>query len=189
MEKTAVWEHANTPELAELERWGIELATRDRTAGIAALVKAAQYGFPKVIAAGGEALEGLGFTGEDSDPIHDGAAVEVQIARAAAWVADPSKANAAKVSEAFDPGRQLQVWEEDLHPTEETAYFWYHEIGQCLCAAIGKPAGKADGASYYEWPAAQSVGRGLVIAARGLCGPGANTAQVVKDLRAAIGAS
>ena len=89
------------------------------------------------------------------------------------------------MTEAFDPGRQLQVWDEDLHPTEDTPFFWYLDVGQCCCAAIMNKKGKA-GETYYEWPAEICVGRGLVLAVRGLLGPDADVDEVLADLRGAL---
>jgi hypothetical protein len=184
--RPAAWAHADTPELAGLERWGTTLAKSDRVTGIAALVVAAQYGFSIAGAAGKDELADLGFFGKEGDPIVDGASVEVQIARSGAWLDAPGKPTKALVGEAFDPSRQLQVWDEDLHPTEDTAFYWYLDVGQCCCAAIVATKGKASGDTYYEWPAETCVGRGLVLVARGLLSAGADVDEVFAGLRRAL---
>ena len=178
------WVHADTPELAGLERWGTALATKDRQAGIAALVRAAQFGFPLALVAGGSAIVGLGFRGSEGEPIADGAPVEVQIARASRWLDDPSTIGA--VDEAYDRTRQLNVWDDDLRPGDATAYYWYLDVGQCCCAAILRGAGDPEGTSYYEWPPATTVGRGLVIAVRGIRNEGADLDQILTDLGTAL---
>ena len=184
------WQWADTPELAGLEAWGTDLARADRQAGVAALVAAGRHGFPSAVAAGGDEIEGCGFTGDDDDPIHDGAAVEVQLLRAARWVDDPSKAHQQKVREAFDPGRQMHVWDDDLRPQASAAYWWYYEVGQLCCAAILNGAkGKPTADSYYDWPAPVCVGRGLVVAVLGLRMPRKRLPKLVDGVRAAIAAA
>lgn len=182
------WAFADTPELVGLERWGRELAQRDRVAGIAALVAAAHHGFPRAAEAGGSALDGMGFSGLDADPIHDGAAVEVQIARAMEWLDDPGPVSEERVDEAFDRTRQLNVWEDDLRPPEDSTFYWYLDVGQACCAAILDVGSDPNGASYYDWPTPVCVGRGLVMAARGLRGPHHGIAAVVNGLRKAMAA-
>lgn len=182
------WEFADAPELVGLERWGRELAQRDRVAGIGALVAAAHHGFPIAAERGGSALEGMGFTGNDDDPIHDGAAVQVQIARALAWLDAPGDVTAERVDQAFDRTRQLNVWEDDLRPPEDSTFYWYLDVGQACCAAILDVGADPNGDSYYHWPTPTCVGRGLVMAARGLRGPHHGIAAVVNGLGAAMAA-
>ena len=178
------WEFADTAELAGLEAWGTELAKRDRIAGIAALVRAAQHGFPRALEAGGIGLDGMGF--KASEPSMDGAPVETQIALAAAWVDSPDVEHTAAVAAGNDPSRQLQVWDDDLRPSDDSAHWWYSDVGQCLGHAITRNSGDPAKGSYYEWPPETCVGRGLVIAVRGLRSPGANLDAILRDVRAAL---
>jgi hypothetical protein len=180
------WSHADTPELVGLERWGRELAQRDRIAGIAALVVAAQHGFPIAAEAGGSLIADVGFRGSEEDPILDGASVEVQIARARAWLDMPGPISEQKVDEAFDHTRQLNVWDDELRPADDSSFYWYLDLGQCCCAAILDVGSNPTGGSYYEWPTPTTVGRGLVIAARGLRSPGKSIAKIVNDLYRAM---
>ncbi len=182
------WEFADTPELVGLERWGRELAQRDRVAGVGALVAAAHHGFPLAAKAGGSALDGMSFTGNDDDPIHDGAAVEVQIARALAWLDDPGPVTEERVDQAFDKTRQLNVWEDDLRPPEDSTFYWYLDVGQACCAAILDVGSDPNGDSYYSWPTPTCVGRGLVMVARGLRGPHHGIAAVINGLGNAMAA-
>lgn len=181
--RVAPWAHADAPELVGLEAWGRELATRDLAAGIGALVRAAQFGFPQIMSAAGSELDNMGFRA--SEPSMDGAPVETQIAVAAAWLDSPDEATRAAVEAAFDPTRQLQVWDDDLLPADDNAYQWYLEMGQCCCAAI-IVQGSAEGDTYYEWDPPTSVGRGLVIAARGLRMPGTSLAAILDRLGDAL---
>lgn len=172
------WSHADTPELVGLEKWGRTLTSLERRAGVRALVAAAQHGFPKARAKGAEALNDL-----------EGAAVEVQILRAARWLDEPSNANAQFLKRAYDRSRQVHVWEKDLHPAESECFYWYLEIGQCACAAILNNESPGAQESYYGWSPSTCVGRGLVIAARGLRPPGADIDVVLEGIGAAIAAS
>jgi hypothetical protein len=177
------WAHAEGLELVGLERWGTQLAKSDREAAVCALVLAAEYGFPKILEAGGSVLDDMGYRG---DEVMDGASVEALLDRAARWVDEPSEVNRQHVQDGFDPTRQLHVWEDDLRPTDASAYHWYYEVGQCVAAAIVKGKGDADHSSYYYWPADVSCGRGLVVAARGLRGPGAPIEAIVRELYRAM---
>ncbi|MDQ3365490.1 MAG: hypothetical protein M3680_08685, partial [Myxococcota bacterium] len=180
------WPAADSLELVGLERWGRQLAKADRLAGVCALVLAAQHGFPTVVTRGGAALAEVGMRGKEGDPFVSGASVEVQLGRAARWVDEPIAANAALVRDAFDPTRQLNLWEDDLRPDEAQAFYWYLEVGQCACAAIFREDGDPDAGAYDGWPPEVSVGRGLVIAARGLRSESTTTSDVLQRIYAAL---
>ncbi|MBL9020299.1 MAG: hypothetical protein JNL83_39300 [Myxococcales bacterium] len=178
------WEHADTAELAGLERWGTELAKRDRRAGIGALVLAARHGLPIVLERGGIGLDGMGFKADE--PSADGAPVEKQIQLAAEWLDGPDDRHLAAVHAACDPSRQLQIWDDDLRPNDDNAHWWYADVGQCCGYAITRTGGDPAKHSYYEWPSETCVGRGLVLAVRGLRTKGASLHDVLADLRAAL---
>ena len=182
----SAWSFSEGPELNGLEKWGKALANMDRRAGIQALVAAAQHGLPRVIATGGEAVADLGFAGKDSDPIVDGAAVEVQVLRAARWLLDPSDANRASLDKAYDRTRQLNVWDDDLLPSATEQFYWYLEVGQCACAAILNDEKPGTEDSYYGWSPSTCIARGLVVAARGLRTPGADFDAALDKMGAAI---
>ncbi len=177
----AGWEHADSDHLKGLEAWGTELAERDRRRGVAALVGIAQVGFPRAMASAGSKADNMGF--HASEASMDGAPVEAQIQRGAAWLVDPSEENLELVIAGLDPSRQLNVWDEDLLPqSDEDAWFWYSEVGQCIAHAISGEGGDPKGASYYEWTPSLSVGRGMVMAVRGLR-KGGDDASVISELR------
>ncbi|MDQ3337601.1 MAG: hypothetical protein M4D80_20765 [Myxococcota bacterium] len=173
------WQHADTLELVGLERWGTELAKSDREAGICALVLAAQHGFPRVLEAGGAELDSMGFRG---DEVLDGASVESQLDRCAKWVDAPSQATLDVVQDGFDPTRQLHTWDPELQPHDTKSFFWYYELGQLASAAIVKGDGDPESSSYYYWPGASSVGRGLVVAARGMRTDAVEVSAILRDL-------
>jgi len=177
------WPHADMPELVGLERWGTQLAKSDREAGVCALVLAAQHGFPRVLAAGGSELAGMGYRGDEGI---DGASVEVQLDRCARWVDDPTEANRQAVQDGIDPTRQLHTWDRDLLPPDAKAFRWYAEIGQLASVAIVKGDGDPASTSYYYWPAEVSAGRGLVVAARGLRTAGSDIEAILRDIYAAL---
>lgn len=178
------WDVADSDALRGLEAWGRELADRDRRLGVAALVAAAQVGFPRAMKAAGGKAANMGF--HASEGSMDGAPVETQIERGAAWLADPGDDRFDEVVASLDPTRQLNVWDEDLLPqSDEDAWFWYSEVGQCIAHAISGQGGEIEGATYYEWTPPQSVGRGLVMAVRGLR-KDADDAAVIEAIRAGM---
>ncbi len=183
------WAHADAPLLVGLERWGRALAEQDGSAGVIALVAAAQHGLPRVLAAGGDELTDLGYSA--GTPSVDGAPVESQLIVAAAQARDPDPEHRDAVDDAFDGTRQLHAWDDDVRPADAQAYFWYVEVGQCALAALrGEPQrGAADGDSYDDWPAPVSVARGLVIAARGLRQPGVALEAIIAAIGGAIAAA
>lgn len=180
------WAHADSPALIGLERWGTELALTDRVAGIGALVAAAHRAFPDVVKAGSDQLVDMGVTGDESEPILDGASVQVQLGRALRWLDAQDAAALAAVDEGFDKTRQLYTWDDDLRPADDVAFFWVVDTGQLCSAAILRETGDADGGGYYEWPYANVVGRGLVIIARSLRMPDASMSTILESLRQAF---
>ena len=90
------------------------------------------------------------------------------------------------VDEAFVRTRQLSISDEELLPPDSEAYRWYLDVGQCCCAAILHRDGDPEGGSYYEWPPEVTVGRGLVMAVRGIRSEGADLDQILTDLGAAL---
>lgn len=176
------WAHADMPELVGLERWGRELATKDKLAGIAALVQAARYGFPRAAEVGREELVDAGFFADHASV--DGAPTETQIELCTAWLDNPDHLD--DVKNAFDQTRQLNVWDDDLRPEDGRAYWWFTEVGQCCCAAIIRDTGNADGATYYEWDPATTIGRGLVMAVRGIRYEETNVDEVLDEMRDAM---
>ena len=168
------WPHCDTDELKGLEAWARELATRDRTLGVAAACALAQTGFPLAMATAGTQADSMGFHADE--PHADGAPVGAQIARAAAWLDAPGKATLAEVRAGFDPTRQLVAWSEDLiDGANDQPWFWYIEVGQCLACAIMNDEREphdvdAEDSTYEHWSPALCVARGMVMATRGLRG-------------------
>ena len=88
----------------------------------------------------------------------------------------------------IDPTRQQHVWDDDLRPEDEHAYFWYLEVGQCCGLAITRDGGDPASGSSYDWDGATCVGRGLVLAVRGLRMPGVDLGALLADVRGALAA-
>lgn len=176
------WEHADSDALRGLEAWGRELAERDLRAGLRALLAFGRKGFPTIVERAGDAIESMGFLA--SEPSLDGLPVEAQLETVAKWLDAPESAD---VKRAFDPSRQLNVWDDDLRPSDDQAWYWYYELGQCACAAIlNQGKGSEDGASYDTWPPAWCVARGLVIAVRGLRTREGEEAAIIDELSAGL---
>ena len=178
------WKHADEPALAGLEVWGKTLAERDAAAGIGALVLVAQHGFPIATDAGGDQIENMGYFAKEKHA--DGKPVEEQLARVLAWLDAPTDANRKRVAEAFDRTRQLNAWDPDMNVTDEVAFYWYLEVGQAACAAVLGEGDDPEGDSYYAWPAPLCVGRGLVLAIRGLRMPRTSVGPLVKAAAEAL---
>jgi hypothetical protein len=178
------WEHADSHALEGLEHWGTELARQDLRAGIGALVRVAQHGLPIVLERGGIGLDGMGFRA--GDPCGDGEPVEVQVARVAAWLDAPDESHRHAVVAAQDRSRDAFIWNDDLLPNDDRAHWWYVDVGQCCVYAVTRVGGIAEGRSYYQWPAETCVGRGLVLAVRGLRCRGAALADILRDVRAVL---
>jgi hypothetical protein len=147
-------------------------------------VRVAQHGFRLAVAEGGIGLEGMGF--HASEPAMDGAPVETQIELAARWLDAPDAAHRAAVAASIDPSRQLQVWDDDLRPSDDRAHWWYLDVGQCCAHAITRTAGDPRKHSYYQWPPETCVGRGLVVAVRGLRTQRADLRAILAGVRAAL---
>lgn len=178
------WEHADSHALEGLEHWGTELARADLRAGLGALVRVAQHGLPIVLDRGGIGLEGMGFRA--GEPCGDGQPVEEQLARVAAWLDSPDETHRHAVVAAQDRARQAFIWDDDLLPNDDRAHWWYVDVGQCCAYAVTRVGGIDEGRSYYQWPAETCVGRGLVIAVRGLRCRGAALADILRDVRGAL---
>lgn len=147
-------------------------------------MRVAQYGFPLAVAAGGIGLDGMGF--HASEPSLDGAPVEAQIELAARWLDTPDDTHLAAVAAGNDPARQLQMWDDDLRPSDDRAHWWYLDVGQCCGHAITRTTGDPRKGSYYDWPPESCVGRGLVVAVRGLRSKGADLRAILAAVRAAM---
>ncbi len=90
------------------------------------------------------------------------------------------------MAEGNDPSRQLQVWDDDLRPSDDSAHWWYLDVGQCCGHAITRTTGDPRKHSYYDWDPEACVGRGLVLAVRGLRAKGADIDAILDDVRAAL---
>ena len=123
---------------------------------------------------------------EDIDASADGAPVETQIELAARWLDAPDAAHFAAVAAGNDPSRQLQIWDDDLRPSDDRAHWWYLDVGQCCGHAITQTAGDPGKHSYYDWPPETCVGRGLVAAVRGLRTRRGDLSAILGDVRAAL---
>jgi len=165
------WEQADDPLLVGLERWARAWALEDRVAALRLLARGAQRGFAEIAKRSADELVDVGFFGKEGDQIWDGAALEVQLSRVAAWLDAPDEMKP-QIEEAYDRTRQLVAWDDDLRPSDEQSFFWYLEIGQLCCAAVlNRPSLNADDhGDYYGWPPDVCIARGFVVAVRGLRG-------------------
>lgn len=180
------WKHSTTPALVGLELFGFTAmlpAGDNPYVGIGLLVLAAQNAFPLVAEIGGDQLADAAFFAEgeiDDDPTGDGAPLETQLATVAGWLEGTVDAKA--IEAVYDFTRQLYVWDDDIRPSDDQAFMWLTEVGQCACAAILNKGGDQSDRGYYGWPPSVCVGRGLVAVVRALTPAGADVADVYNRL-------
>lgn len=180
------WAHADDPVLKGLEHWATDMAIQDRDAGTAFVVATAALVIPHGVAAAGSEAASLGLT-RAGWTRNAGAPAEEQILRASELFVDASDAAFEAVQRSFDTSRQQPIWQQapidDAH-----AYRWHAELGQLCLAAILRPAnsGRADSHSYQAWPSEHCVGRGVVVALRGMRRPGVTSAMLIQQLRAEL---
>jgi hypothetical protein len=179
------WAHADTPELAGLEQWAKAIAGLDRALALQALLRAARFALGRIVAEipSGMLVE-MGVTRDA--PSKDGAPVETQLDRCEAYLS--RNATFDEVQAAFDPTRQLNVWDDDLRPTEQNAWFWITEVGQCCCSAIlrGDKETATTASSYDGWSWRDCIARGFVVAVRAVRRDRAETAGIIDAMSSDI---
>lgn len=185
-ENQKLWEHSNLKEEQGLEIWMTQIAQHGRNAYVTAAVAAARYAYPIVIAAAGDLAMECGL--DEKSPSEDGESEGMKIRRVEQWLRNSSKLNFDLVKESIDPSRQLEVWEEDLYPDEESMWWWFTAVGQlCANAVVHKekiPAKRSD--SSYDWSAPVCATRCVIAALKAIRKVDGDVAADVNALGKAI---
>lgn len=111
-------------------------------------------------------VRGIGFAFLENDPCLDGQSIERQIQNVERWLENPTPEHKAGVKEGIDPSRQLEIWEEDLFPSEDQMWLWIIENTHLL--SLGVTAGDAETydhdseATPYRWSAKACIARSAV---------------------------
>ena len=147
------WEHALTEEERGLELWVHSFTEFGRSAIVAAAAAAARLVYPGIVErAGDEAIE---FGISEDAPSMDGESLGKQLHRVESWLSSPDDETSSALRNAFDPTRQMTVWDDDLRPPDDlfdVSWHWFMEVGQlCLGACLHEMDGEAEGSSYYAW--------------------------------------
>jgi hypothetical protein len=168
------WEVLINPEELALERDAYRVGSAGRKAWVAMAAAAARHAYPKVIEAtiGNELVDHFGFH-EDGKSL-DGETEGMKIRRVEAWLKSPDQETEGAVADSIDPSRQLEIWEDDLRPPDdsEDSWMWFHCVGQLLAQSVTHSA-DGDGhitrpdSSYY-WPAQVCAARCVVAAAKSI---------------------
>lgn len=179
------WIHSTTPALVGLENFGFAAMTPSVSpyVGIGVLVRVARAAFPLVAKIGGDQLAAAAFFADgelDDDPTGDGAPLETQLAILEKWL--EREVDDRAIEAIYDRTRQFYVWDDEIRPSDNQAFMWLTEVGQCACAAILNKGGDQSDRGYYGWPSGVSVGRGLVAVVRALTPSGANVEGVYNQL-------
>lgn len=149
------WEARQTDLEGALEGWVEAIAKEDRRAGQLAALACAEHALP-VIAATAEA-SGLDFGGPDQT-WGDAFTPREQLAAARAFLED-GKALPDKIT---DYTRQLDVWDEDLRPDEDSPEGWFVyfvEATNLLLMALKHDEG---GGPYGTWRGSMCAARSAV---------------------------
>ena len=164
------WEVLQKPEEIALEAAAYERAAEGRHAWVAMAAAAARHAYPIVIERAGEDAMECGF--HEDAPSMDGESEGMKIRRVEGWLAAPSPETHAAVVASIDPSRQLEIWEDDLRPPDdsEDTWQWFMCVGQLCAQSVAHEAGgtitRAD--SSYAWPAEVCAVRCVVAAAKAI---------------------
>lgn len=181
-----IWEHSIEPEERGLEVWVYQLARFGRRAYTTAAAAAARYAYPVSLERGGEMARECGF--HENSPSMDGEPPGLQLKRVETWLASPSADTLQAVHASIDPSRQLNVWDEDLYPSDDGMWFWFLEVAQLVAYAATVPEEWSDGdvAESYTWPAQVCAARTVVCALKTIRTPGGDIGNDTKNLAFAI---
>jgi hypothetical protein len=178
------WEHSVLPEEIGLERWVRSFTPFGREVLATVAVAAARTAYPSVVVRAGEDAQSFGIA-EDASSL-DGEALGMQVRRVEAWLASPGDVTREALAAAFDPTRQLLIWDDDLRPSEDeydASWQWFLEVGQlCVATCLRPMDSESTHSSYYWWAAPDCAARAVVCSLKALRAPG----SIAKDI-AAIG--
>lgn len=164
------WEHATSPEQRGLERWVHAFAPLGRRTLAQVALGAARWAYPSVVSRAGE--DAVAFAIAEEAPSMDGESIGMQLRRVEAWIADPGELSIEALENAFDPTRQLVLWDDDLRPPEDAydiSWHWFMEVGQlCVATCLHSMSPPGSGSEYYHWSALQCAARAVVCCCKAM---------------------
>lgn len=178
------WEGAQTELEIGFERWLVSVATADGRSGIRVATACAEAALPLVRA--NAAASGLGFGGPDAE-WGDSPAPSEQLEAVRRWLDEGADFAGSNV----DYTRQLNVWEDDLRPTDAAGWFAYSvEATNLLGMAVlhGTERGP-----YGEWTGPVCAARSAICTYKAMNRDGgdrsADLETVLTATRAVLGSS
>jgi hypothetical protein len=181
-----LWTYSIEPEERGLEVWVHRLAQSGRRAYTTAAAAAARYVYPISIERGGEMAHEYGF--HEDDISMDGEPPGMQVKRVETWLESPTEDNLLAVEISIDPSRQLNVWDDDLYPSDDDMWFWFLEVAHLTALAATAPEEWGDGRveESYTWPAQVCAARAVVCALKTIRTPDGDIASDTRILASAI---
>lgn len=147
------WSFSTLNVEAALDAFMQQLAALDKKTAIQFAAVFVRYAFEHVRENHMDQIREFGFAFFESDPCMDGDSIGKQLFNVENWLSDPSPENEEVVANGVDPSRQMNIWEEDLYPSEDQMWQWIIETAQLLSMAVTAKESEEDddGESPYEW--------------------------------------
>ena len=177
---TESWEHCSGPLECGLETWMLSLSEFGRPTYSKAAAVAGRMTYPVALQRGGDMAEIF----QENSPSLDGAPAGMQIRLVENWLENPTNENLELVKEGSDPSRQLNIWDEDLYPSDDMMWMWFLEVGQLTTYSVvadedikSRPTKEPN-----TWPPSLCAARSVVCAAKTLRLPGGNPLHDITSL-------
>lgn len=178
-EPSGSWEGRETALEAGLEGWVEAIAKADARAGGVAALACAEHALP--IVAASYAASGMDFGGPD-DEWGDSATPRQQLEHVRAWVE-----HGTPIPElAADYTRQLNVWDEDLRPTQGNLEGWYVYFVETTNLLVMAILHDESGGPYGTWSGSVSAARSAVCSYKAMHRAGSDRGDDAAALIAAI---
>lgn len=113
-----------------------QLASLDKMTAVKFAAVFARYAFEHVRDEHMEQVREIGMAFLASDPCMDGESIEKQLQNVEVWLKEPSQENKGIVLKGIDPSRQMNVWDEDLFPSDDQMWLWIYDTAQLLSLAV-----------------------------------------------------
>ena len=180
--KHLCWEHSEQVVEKGMEIWIHSLSQFGSKVCLHAASAAGRYAYPFVVERGGEMALECGVLEESLSM--DGESAGKQLRRVEAWLADATEENRVAVEQSIDPSRQLQVWDEDLYPTDDLMWFWFLEVGQLCAQACICPNDQPheECAEPYTWSRSFLAARAAICASKSIQVPNGDRRQEVAQM-------
>lgn len=166
------WGFATLPLERSLDEFMQQLAGLDKRTAIQFSTIFAKHAFTYVYENHLAQIREVGFSFLETDKCLDGEPIEKQLKNVENWLKDPTQKNMEIVEKGIDPGRQLNIWEEDLFPPGDQMWLWIIENTQLLSMAIvaGESESNDDDPdqSPYNWSYKACVARSAICSLKSI---------------------